>query len=105
MKLKQENNHDTTEGDVKVTDFGIGKLLTPEKELQNPDITREGHFLGSLNYSAPEQFLTNESTVRTDIYGLGLLLYSLITDEKAFDLKTNSLEQVQIGRASCRERV
>lgn len=93
--LKPDNILVTTEGEVKVTDFGIGKLLTPEKELQNPDITREGHFLGSLNYSAPEQFLTNESTVRTDIYGLGLLLYSLITDEKAFDLKTNSLEQVR----------
>src|SRR5690625_7799340 len=69
--------------------------ITPLNDQQSTYINCDGHLLCIQNYSAPEQFLTNESTVRTDIYGLGLLLYSLITDEKAFDLKTNSLEQVR----------
>lgn len=90
--LKPDNILVTPKGKTKVTDFGIGKLLTSEKDLQHANVTKEGQFLGSLNYSAPEQFEKNETTVKTDIYGLGLLLYLLITDEKAFDFEGDSLE-------------
>lgn len=93
--LKPDNILVTAEGEVKVTDFGIGKLLTSDNELQHSDVTREGQFLGSLDYAAPEHFEKNETTVRTDIYGLGLLLYYLITDKKAFDFKGDSMDQVR----------
>jgi len=65
-----------------VLDFGIAKALDPPLE-DNLRITREGMFVGTPRYAAPEQIQGGELTSRTDIYGTGLLLWEAIVGEPA----------------------
>ena len=64
-------------GIVWVTDFGLAKLA----ELD--DVTRTGDVIGTLQYMAPEG-LHAQSDARSDVYGLGLTLYELLTLRPAF---------------------
>ncbi len=64
---------------LKLLDFGIAKLPS------NTELTHTSQLLGSPNYMAPEQ-LDNPKDVdsRTDIWGLGIVLYELLTGQKPF---------------------
>ena len=64
-------------GNVWLTDFGLAK--TGEAKL-----TRTGQIIGTLRYLAPER-LRGACDLRSDIYGLGLTLYELLTFRSAFD--------------------
>jgi serine/threonine protein kinase/WD40 repeat protein len=63
-------------GTVWVTDFGLAKE-------EGGDLTRTGEVVGTIRYMAPERF-TSHSDARSDIYGLGLTLYELLTLRPAF---------------------
>jgi serine/threonine protein kinase len=65
-------------GKVWVTDFGLAKLA------QQGDLTATGDIIGTLKYMAPEG-LQGESDARSDIYGLGMTMYELLTLEPPFD--------------------
>lgn len=67
------------EGDVvRITDFGLGKLLDPQQTL----LTQTGQAFGSLAYVAPEQLQdTKSADARADIYGLGKLFYKALTND------------------------
>lgn len=60
------------QGHVWVADFGLAKID------ESDDLTREGDFVGTLRYMAPEQF-QGHAEPRSDLYGLGLVLYELLT--------------------------
>jgi len=64
-------------GSVWIMDFGLVKIL----ERQN--LTQAGEIVGTLRYMAPEQ-LEGRADIRTDVYGLGLTLYELVTLKPAF---------------------
>lgn len=64
-------------GTLWVTDFGLAK------EADADDLTLTGDVVGTLRFMAPERF-QNECTARSDIYGLGLTLYELLTMQPAF---------------------
>src|SRR5439155_9147149 len=66
------------QGTVWVTDFGLARA----EGL--PDLTRTGDVVGTLRYMAPEQ-LDGRADPRSDLYGLGLTLYELLTGRPAFD--------------------
>lgn len=66
-------------GHPHVTDFGIARILSGEKGL-----TRTGQVLGSPSYAAPEQAQGGDADARTDVYGLGALLYHLLTGRPPF---------------------
>ncbi|XZE56062.1 tetratricopeptide repeat protein [Planctomycetaceae bacterium SH139] len=71
---------------AKVIDFGVAKALNGP--LTNMTMfTGFGQILGTLEYMSPEQSLLNQIDVdtRTDVYGLGVLLYELITGSTPFD--------------------
>ena len=71
---------------AKVIDFGVAKALNGP--LTNMTMfTGFGQFLGTVEYMSPEQSLLNQIDVdtRTDVYGLGALLYELITGSTPFD--------------------
>lgn len=68
-------------GHPHVTDFGIARILS---EAGKSGLTRSGQILGSPSYAAPEQALGSDADVRTDVYGLGALLYHLLTGRPPF---------------------
>jgi WD40 repeat protein/serine/threonine protein kinase len=67
---------DTT-GRVWVTDFGLAKAEDAE------DLTQPGDLVGTLSYMAPERF-QGQADARSDVYGLGVTLYELLTLRQAF---------------------
>jgi len=73
----------TPGGSAKVTDFGIGKLLTGDTEL-----TSTGQMVGSPAYMSPEQIKGEKLDARTDIFSLGIVLYQALTLRKPFPADT-----------------
>jgi len=69
----------TRDGDVKVADFGIGKLLTGSGNL-----TRTGQLVGSPAYMSPEQIRGGALDARSDLFSLGVVLYELLTGARPF---------------------
>ena len=68
---------------AKVTDFGIGKLLTGDT-----DLTTTGQMVGSPAYMSPEQIRGDKLDVRSDIFSLGVVLYQTLTGRKPFPADT-----------------
>ena len=68
---------------AKVTDFGIGKLLSGDTEL-----TSTGQMVGSPAYMSPEQIRGDKVDTRTDIFSLGVVLYQALTAKKPFPADT-----------------
>lgn len=67
--------------DVKITDFGIAKLLDAQ------GVTSTGQVLGSPAHMAPEQIEGGDVTVRADVFGLGVMLYETMVGQLPFDGK------------------
>ncbi len=81
-------------GEVKLSDFGLAKLLDADGELTLTDA-----FLGTPSYTAPEQARGEARTVGrwTDVYGLGAILYQTLTGAPPFrgTSRSQTLEQVR----------
>ncbi|MCC6521420.1 MAG: protein kinase, partial [Polyangiaceae bacterium] len=75
--LKPENIMVLEDGSVKVTDFGIAKLI---QELNQPNTQS----VGTLQYMSPEQIDATSIDHRSDLYCLGLVLYELLTGHPPF---------------------
>jgi serine/threonine-protein kinase len=68
---------------VKLHDFGIAKLVEPERDESG--FTSVGERLGSPHSMAPEQIRGVAVDARTDVYALGILLYQLLTGQVPFE--------------------
>jgi len=68
---------------VKVTDFGIARILQPDRSLHTMATT--GMRMGTPLYMAPEQIEGKPIDGRTDIYALGAMLYHMVTGRPPFD--------------------
>ena len=69
----------TRDGQVKVADFGIGKVVTGGGGL-----TRTGQLVGSPAYMSPEQIRGGAIDARSDLFSLGVVLYELLTGVRPF---------------------
>jgi serine/threonine protein kinase len=79
--IKPSNVLVTTEAKVKLLDFGIAKLLEEQDRAGTGTLSREGGWVMTPEYAAPEQVTGGRVTTATDVYGLGVLLYVLLTGQ------------------------
>jgi serine/threonine-protein kinase len=79
--LKPSNVLVRNDGQVKLVDFGIAKLLEGKEHSGATQLTVEGARAMTPECAAPEQLLGGVITTATDVYALGVLLYLLLTGE------------------------
>ena len=87
--VKPENMLFAASGVLKVTDFGIAKVVGGPATV----VTRAGEVLGTPAYIAPEQVRGGQLSPATDVYGVATMLYELLADALPF---TNEGEDVAL---------
>ncbi|MFH1468682.1 MAG: protein kinase [Pseudomonadota bacterium] len=87
--IKPHNILLSAEGRPKLADFGVAQLQTPQQQ----DITRTGMVMGTWAFMAPEQRVSSRRVDRrSDLYGVGATLYTLLTDATEPDLFDHDLD-------------
>jgi WD40 repeat protein len=90
-------------GEPRVTDFGLAKRLTSDSQLStlNPQLTLTGQVIGSPGFMPPEQAAGQQSRVdvRSDVYGLGAILYYVLTSRPRFQAATITDTLKQLAEA------
>ena len=81
--IKPANIMVTGEGVVKVTDFGIARMLNAAR------MTREGRIIGTLEYIAPERIKGEEADIRSDLYSAGVVLFETLSGRLPFVSETD----------------
>lgn len=92
--LKPDNILLTTSGQAKVADFGLARPLDAEQR------TQQGLFKGTASYCSPEQAAMDgrDLTERTDVYGLGGVLYAALTGHSPFPAEREIWKTLELVR-------
>ncbi len=92
--LKPSNILVTSNGAVKLLDFGIAKLLVPDTAGSETPVTRTGFRALTPEYASPEQVCSDPITTASDVYQLGILLYRLLTGQRPYEVSTSSAAEM-----------
>src|SRR5262249_18749630 len=79
--IKPSNVLVRSDGQVKLLDFGIAKLLEEETNPKESTLSADGDRALTPHYATPEQLKGEAVTTATDVYALGVLLYVLLTGQ------------------------
>jgi len=83
--LKPANLRLTTDGRLKILDFGLAQFVHPEGDLAaTASLTSSQQITGTLPYMSPEQLRGEFADRRTDIWAMGAVLYELATGKRPF---------------------
>lgn len=92
--LKPGNILVTKDGQVKLLDFGIAKLLDPEAAASLSS-TIAGLAPFTPEYASPEQVQGRTATILTDVYSLGAVLYELLTGQSPHQFSSRSAAEIE----------
>lgn len=95
--IKPHNILISTDGEVKLTDFGIAKTSDESESVTSP-----GTIIGTPAYMSPEQFSdSSEITFQSDIYSLGVVFYEMITGVKPYKNEFTPEVLTAISKGRC----
>ncbi len=99
--IKPNNILVLADGEPKLLDFGIAKLLTPQQPSGAAELTQPMHQLMTPEFASPEQVRQEPVNTTCDVYSLGVLLYRPLTSRWPYRLKTHS--PLEIQEAICKQ--
>jgi len=90
--LKPGNLRINPDGQLKILDFGLAKLLDPvDEKAETANITSQMAISGTMPYMAPEVLRAQPIDARTDVWAAGAVLYEMATGKRAFPDRQASL--------------